>query len=665
MKAKDRIIELKKIIEDANRSYYIEDAPIMSDAEYDQLFRELSELENSNPHLIDMFSPTQRVGAFKKESLKFSSIRHRLPMLSLENSLDVNEFLDFDKRVKKNLSIDSVEYFVEYKFDGLAIELVYVNGHLFTAATRGNGEEGEDVTLNIKTFKNIPLVLSDSYFSNIRVEVRGEVILEKEDFRRLNYLRSEKGEAEFANPRNAAAGSLRQLDPQITAQRPLKFFAYSLSSPDNLSITNLSEAFSCLSELGFEVQRDVICTEDLQKIIDRYLYLENERDNLAFEIDGMVVKVNSFELQNKLGLRSRTPRYATALKFKPREEYTKILDITIQVGRTGAITPVAELNPVNIGGVVVKRATLHNFDEIKRKDIRIGDTVVVRRQGDVIPAVVSVIKEKRSGEEIIFNPPTICPICEGIIDKPIEEKVARCINSHCPAKLEQRLKHFVSKNAFDIENLGPKQLEQFLNLGLINQFSDIFKLNESDLSKLDRYGDRSIKRLLDSISAKRRIELNRLIYALGIRHVGERTAKILANYYLNIESLRVASLEDLESIFEIGEVVARSICEFFKSENEIEMLNSLLEVVEIVPVESNQVSDKLAGEKIVITGTFNKFSREEMKKVIEINGGKVIDSVSKKTTLLVLGDDPGSKYEKAKSLNIKIIDEQEFSKLIS
>ena len=659
----DRIKELSQIIEEANQRYYAEDNPLMSDAEYDKLFRELELLEKEHPEVALEHSPTKRVGT--KASTPFAEVKHREPMLSLANAFDEQEFRDFDERVKKLLAEEAskLEYFCEYKFDGVAVEIVYQNGNFVLASTRGDGYTGEDITANVKTISGIPHQIEKGPLAGKSFEVRGEVIFPIKNFEDLNEKRIKQGETPFANPRNAASGSLRQLDSKITAERPLSFFAYSLSAETELALSE-EAALDFLKQASFPVQPDLLLSSEIEKVITYYQKLEEQRDNLPYEIDGVVVKVNSVAQQRILGERSRTPRWAVALKFAPREEFTKLLDITVQVGRTGTLTPVAELEPVNIGGVVVKRATLHNQDQIDKKDIRIGDKVVVRRQGDVIPAVVSVVMSARNGTEKKFELPKQCPECNTDAVKESEEDVAlRCPNSQCPAKLIERLKHFVSRLAFDIDTLGEKHLRQLINVGLVKNMADIFVLEVSKLQELERMGEKSAQNMLDAIEKSKNISLAKFIYALGIRHVGERTAEILAEQAGDFEVLCSMSEEELEAVEEIGPKIAKTIAEFFADSVEQEIVNKLFEYGVNIQKQSSMVEPKgnaFQDEVVVLTGTLQQMPRNEAKAKIKAQGGKVTESVSKSTTLLIAGEKAGSKLAKAEKLGIKVIGEEEF-----
>lgn len=680
-----RAEELRAKILRANEEYYLEDNPSLSDAEYDRLFRELQQIEESFPDLKTPASPTQRVGARKSGrgpgaaiypstergphlEVPFTPLRHREPMLSLENALDEEEIREFDRRTVKLLDATpgAIRYTAEYKLDGLAVELVYAKGTLLSAATRGDGVVGENVTPNARTIRSIPRRLGTAAGLPDLIEVRGEVILDHESFERLNAERSAAGEPRFANPRNAAAGSLRQLDPGVTARRPLTFFAYSIGGSDTLPVRSHTDELQLLSRLGFTVQEDVLVSSSLEEIIADYRRLEAERDRLPFEIDGVVVKVDDLAHHARLGARSRTPRWAVAFKFPPREEHTRLLDISVQVGRTGALTPVAELEPVRIGGVVVRRATLHNQDEIDRKDIRIGDTVIVRRQGDVIPAVVGVVHAKRTGEEKAYRIPDTCPVCGGAVRRENENDARlRCTNLRCPAKVVNRLKHFVSRGAFDIESLGEKLLDRLVEMGRLTNAADIFTLTQSELEEMERMGERSAANVIAAIDARREVPLSRFLFALGIRHVGERTAKSLAKHARTLKRLKEMTAEELEEIEDIGPKVAQAIAEFFADDGERELLRQL-EANGVRPLEEEGPADAVegpfSGQVAVITGTLPSLTREEAESLIEELGGTVSGSVSRKTTFVVAGDKAGSKLKKAAELGITVIDEAELLK---
>ena len=668
--ALERMKELVPQLNSAAKAYYYTSAPLMSDAEYDLLFRELEALEERFPDLQLPESPTLQVGAKQEEALAtFAPIRHREPMLSLANALDQQEFQDFHERVLKLAGSEKVLYAVEYKYDGLAVEIVYEKGRLSTAATRGDGPTGENITENVKMIPSVPKTLNGV---PDRIEVRGEIVMRSKEFERLNASRVAAGEPPFANPRNAAAGSVRQLDSKVTASRPLDFFAYGLASPGELfiggrKVDSISSMSAAAAALGFQVSKDALYTDSVDAILALHAELTNQRDSLPFEIDGLVVKVDSFAEQRELGFRSRTPRWAVALKFPAREEYTKLLDITAQVGRTGVLTPVAELEPVRISGVVVRRATLHNQEEIDRKDIRIGDTVVVRRQGDVIPAVVAVVTEKRTGDERKYHLPSTCPECGSKVVKAAEDDTAfRCSNPQCPAQLLHRLRHFVARRAFDIDSLGEKLLEQLLESKLITSAADLFALKQSDLLPLERMGEKSAKNIVEGIARSRKISLARFLHALGIRHVGEQTAIALASAAGNLETLRAMTVEQLQEVPDVGEKVAKSIFEFFRDAGELEIVDALLRNgVEIETIERKKLGDRFRNELVVLTGSLSQLTREDAADRIREQGGEVGSSVTAKTTLVVAGEKAGSKLKKAEQLGVPVIDEAEFLRRLS
>lgn len=671
-KATLRLHELCSLLSAANEAYYGTDNPTLADAEYDRLMRELESLEQEHPELKLADSPTLRVGA--ATSTPFAPVRHREPMLSLDNALNSDEFLEFDERVRKALEKSGIEksglelrYSGECKFDGLAVEIVYQNGRLTSASTRGDGEVGEDVTANVKSIKTVPHRLKQSFAE--RIEVRGEVVLSHEGFRALNAIRSEKEESLFANPRNAAAGSLRQLDSTISAQRPLEFFAYGVVAEHSSSISGFpgqqGEVIPWLAQLGFQVQSNPTTDQTADGILGYFSTLEEQRERLPYEIDGIVVKVESFAAQQLLGFRARSPRYAVALKFPPREETTQLLDIRLQVGRTGVVTPVAELAPVEIGGVVVRRATLHNEQEILRKDIRIGDTVLVRRQGDVIPAVVSVVTSLRTGAERKFRMPNECPECHSqLVRSETGEVAIRCENISCPATVVERLRHFVSRGAFDIESIGEKLVEQLFASGLVRTPADLFRLDSEKLVGLERMGPILMQKIITNIDSRKSISLPRFLFGLGIRHVGEQTALLLAKHGRTLQQVRAMDVKRLKELPDIGPRVAESIFAFFSQPQSMNLVDDLLESG-VKPLEHEGISEEaldgvFSGEVVVLTGTLSLMTRDEAKQALLSQGARVVESVSKSTTLLVAGEKAGSKLEKAKALGISIVDEREF-----
>jgi len=671
MKAEKENIKkkIKELIEKINvfdYQYYVLDNPSISDFEYDKVFRSLVDLENANPDLIQPDSPTQRVGGEALEA--FESVIHRQAMLSLNNAFEEDELIAFDKRIKDDIGIDEVEYAVEPKFDGLAITLTYENGIFVQGATRGDGYTGENVTHNLKTIRSIPTKLNHPNPPKI-LEVRGEVLMLKKDFELLNKKQESLGEKKFANPRNAAAGSLRQLDPRITATRPLTFFSYGLGVCEpNLNLKTHTETIQLLKQFNLpisDLSASVKGVNGLQSFYEKVLKL---RDSLTYDIDGVVYKVNSFNYQNELGFVSRAPRWAIAHKFPAEEAVTEILDIDVQVGRTGAITPVARLKPVFVGGVTVTNATLHNEDEMIRKDIHIGDVVSVRRAGDVIPEIVRVLIDKRPKTINKFKMPTACPECGSPLVRIDDEAVIRCSGGLiCPAQQKQSIIHFASRKAMDIEGLGDKSVEQLVTVGLIHGLPDIYKLQLTKLINLDRMAEKSGQKLLDAIEKSKKTTLPRFIYALGIRNVGESTAKDLAGFYGDLNEIMKQREENLQLVPDIGPTVAKSISNFFKQNKNREVIQSLIKLGVNWPKHDirKSTSGIFAAKTFVLTGTLPSMSREEAKSVIEMNGGKVAGSVSKKTDYVVAGTDAGSKLTIAQELGIKVISQDELLKLIN
>jgi len=664
------IKKLRIEIERHNYLYYVQDNPEISDAEYDILFRELQNLESEHPEFITPDSPTQRVGAPPLEA--FGTIIHRVPMLSLENAMNKEELYAFDERVRKILnSGEEITYVAEPKLDGLAVELVYVDGKLTNGSTRGDGITGEDITQNLRTVKSIPLRLRFPLFDEKEkgspsvVEVRGEIFIEKKGFIQLNKTRLDRGESPFANSRNASAGSLRQLDSSITAQRPLKFFCYELGYIEGKSFDSHEEALQTLKSWGLPVNPNIQVCQGIEKAAKYYHELEEKRDSLPYEIDGVVIKVNSEAERNKLGARSRSPRWAIAGKFKAQQATTIVIDIETSVGRTGAITPVAHLEPVNIGGVMVSRATLHNQDEIDRKDIRIGDTVLIQRAGDVIPEVIKVILEKRPNGTQPYRLPSTCPICGGDIIRPEDEAVARCQNISCPAQVKGRIEHFASKRAMDIDGLGSKLIHQLVDIGLIHNVADLYSLDVEKVSSLERMAEKSASNLINAIDSSRKTTLARFIYGLGIRNVGEHLATVLASEFKQLKALMNAELEQLQNIDEVGPIVAESIVKFFKNDDNNNVIQQCLDGgIELEPPPPDYSSQKLSGTTFVFTGSLSSFSRNEAKMMVEAIGGRATNSVSKNTDYLVAGPGAGAKLTKAKESGTTILTEKEFLKLI-
>jgi DNA ligase (NAD+) len=665
---KDEINKLREELKYHDQLYYELDAPTISDAEYDRLKQKFRELEAQHPEFIDLFSPTQIVGGKPLE--KFGKIVHSKPMLSLANAFGREDVEDFIARIKKFLNTDqSIEFLCEPKIDGLSFVAVYKNGELVSGATRGDGEVGEDITANIKTIKTLPhrVELKESF------EIRGEVYMDKEDFLKLNEIRIQKGEQIFANPRNAAAGSLRQLDPEITRSRNLKYFIWGGVYNKPHSQHELIETFK---SMGFITNPIIKLASDIQEIIDYYNHIFNIRADLNYDIDGVVYKVNSFGLQSRLGEISNAPRWAIAHKFPAQKAITKIMDIKIQVGRTGALTPVAELEPVGVGGVIVSRGTLHNEDEIRRKDFRIGDTVLIQRAGDVIPQVLEVDLTKRPEGANPFYMPEYCPVCGSRAVKEEDEAIRRCQGGlKCSAQVVERLKHFVSKSAFNIVGLGEKQIEEFYECGLIKSPVDIFLLQEKDEASQSKikfregWGARSVSNLWLSIQAAKTISLDRFIYALGIRFVGEVTSKLLAKNYSSVDILvegmqDESALEKLANIEGIGEKIGISIVNFFRDEFNINLITDLKKYVEITAYKLVQIESEISGKTIVFTGSLEKMGRIEAKSIAEKLGAHVASAITSKTDLLVVGSDAGSKLKKANELKIKVLSEEEWLKVV-
>jgi len=662
--AQKRIEKLKQVINYHRYLYHVEDRQEITDPAFDSLKAELRDLENQFPNLKTSDSPTQRVGG--KPLGGFEKIKHKKPMLSIEDVFTKDEVVQWEKYLQR-LNVGNIEYFCEPKIDGFAISLVYEKGVFKTAATRGDGAIGEDVTQNIKTIGSIPLKLLfhkkinkdlmdivQKLINSGQFEIRGEVYMDKSEFNRIN----RESDKKYSNPRNLAAGSIRQLDPKVAASRRLKFLAYDIATDiysDNHPIPH-SMVHLILSSLGFRVELGKIC-KNIDQIMAFYEKVSKNRGNRAFLMDGVVILVNNTKIYNKLGVAGKSPRGIRALKFRAKQATTKIKDIIIQVGRTGAVTPVAILDPVNIDGACIVRATLHNEDEIKRLGVKINDTVIIERAGDVIPAINRVLKELRTGKEKSFNFPKKCPFCGFNLEK--DEVIWRCPNIACISRQKNYLSHFVSKKGFNINGLGPKIIEQLAEKGLINSPADLFKLKKKDLRDLEGFADKSADNLLKQIENSKNIDLNRFIYALGIRHVGEQTAVDLANMFGSINALKRAKLEDLDNIEDIGEISAKSIYNWFKNST---LLDDLLK--QGIIINNPKIKNKLNGATFVITGTLNSMTRDQAKLKIRSLGGKILSSIGSDLDYLVIGNNPGSKADKAKKLGVKIINEQEFINVI-
>jgi DNA ligase (NAD+) len=658
-----RIDELTREIEYHNYRYYVLDDPVVSDAEYDKLMLELSRLEEAFPELLSPNSPTQRVGA--QPLTEFSTIKHTLPMLSLQNAMSVDEVTDFDKRVKKLLNVQDVEYVMEVKIDGLAVELVYENGEFVLGSTRGDGFTGEDITQNLRTIKAIPMKILNipDIPAPELLEVRGEIYIGRKEFEELNKRRELSGEPIFANPRNAGSGSVRQLDPKITAGRKLNIFCYAMGEVRGINFDTHFQFLDYLKKWGFRVNPYAKLCKNMEELLKHYSDIHDAREKIPYEIDGTVIKVNRLDYQNVLGAVSRSPRWAIAYKFEAHEETTIIEDIIVGVGRTGALTPVAVLKPVTVSGVEVSRATLHNEDEIRRKNIMIGDTVIVSRAGDVIPEVVRVLKEKRTGAEKAFEMPGKCPVCNEQVIRPPGEAIRRCININCPAQIKGSIEHFASKRAMDIDGLGEKLVEQMVDKNIIRDVSDLYYLTKDTLAGLERMADKSARNIIDAINTSKKRSFARFIYALGIRNVGEHISGLLAERFKNIEELMDATEERLINIPEVGPEVSSSITAFFRDNKNRETIKRILDAgIEIV---HGEVSKKtLEGFIFVFTGSMNGMSRDEARKKVESLGAKTAPSVSRKITHVIAGEEAGSKLDKARELGLNILNEEEFLKMI-
>jgi DNA ligase (NAD+) len=659
-----RIAELRNIIEYHNKRYYQQDSPEISDTEYDRLMRELQDLESHHPEEFSATSPTQRVGA--SPLAKFAPFNHPSPMFSLGNAFSNEEIIEFDNRIKRLAGVESISYIAEPKLDGLAVNLIYENGIFKQGATRGDGTTGEDVTQNLKTISSLPLKMKHTSNNPVPsfIEIRGEVYIEKKPFQKLNLRRIEDGEEPFANPRNAAAGSLRQLDSKITARRPLNIFLYGIGDAKDISFSTHGEALQTLAGWGFPVNKNIEQTRDINVGIRYFERIGIIRESLPYEIDGIVLKVNDLALQKKLGNVSHNPRWALACKFPAAQATTVVKEILVGVGRMGTLTPVAIMEPVNVGGVMVSRATLHNEDEVIKKDVRVGDTVIVQRAGDVIPEVVRVIPEKRTGNEKKFKMPAKCPECGSEIVHFEGEVAHRCVNISCPAQLKEHIRHFASRGAIDIEGLGEKVSAQLFDARLIADPADLYFLKKEQLVALDRQAEKSAQNLIEAIGKSKNPPLDKFIYALGIRHVGERTAKLLAARFGSMENLVAAKQEDLTAINEIGPEIAASIVEFFHERKNIDVLNKFSKAG--VKPQKKEIDNNapLQGKSFVFTGSMESMGRSDAKSIVENLGGSIHSSVTKKTTYVVAGSDPGSKLDKAKSSGVKIISEEEFLKLI-
>jgi len=665
MDAEKRIAELRELINYHNRKYYIEDSPEIQDYEYDKLYHELLDLEEKNPHLITPDSPTQRVGGQAVDA--FTKVVHEVKMESLNDVFSIGELYDFDRRVKEATGNDSVEYIVEKKIDGLSVSLEYENGIFKRGSTRGDGVVGEDVTNNLKTIKTIPLRLSVPRGITLPyLEVRGEVYMAKKDFLDLNERQEAMEQKLFANPRNAAAGSLRQLDPSVTASRKLDIFVFNIQRVEGITFQTHSEALYFLKELGFKISPDFKVCSTIEEVIDEIHTIGEERGNLPFETDGAVVKINSLSLRELLGSTSKAPRWAVAYKYPPEEKKTLLKDIIIQVGRTGALTPNAVLEPVRLAGTTVSRATLHNEDFIKERDIRIGDTVWVRKAGDIIPEVIGVDFSARPENAVPFKMPEYCPVCGAPALREEQEAVTRCTGIECPARLFRSILHYASRDAMNIEGLGPAIIDMLLEKGFIKGIPDLYTLKDKkqELIALERMGDKSVENLLQSIEKSKENDLSRLIFGLGARYIGKRAAQLAAEYFKTMDALMTATSHEIQKVEEFGEKMAKSLESFLKQEQTVHTINLLKEYgVNMESKVQRQKSGVFSGLTFVLTGTLPTYTRAEATELIEQRGGKVSGSVSKKTSYVLAGEDAGSKLDKAIQLGVKIIDEDTFKKM--
>ena len=657
--AKNRIKKLTEEINYHNKIYYTDDNPEIEDYEYDKLFRELENLERDFPNLKEENSPTNKVGGMILE--KFEKFEHPIAMYSLSNVMNEEEFFDFDNRMKKEINSKDIKYTVENKFDGLALELIYQNGKLIVASTRGDGQVGENVTNNVKVMNNVPKNIKEKN----KLIIRGEALITKKDFEALNREREELEEVPFANPRNAASGGLRQLDSSESKKRRLKFFAYQIANYKDFNLTNEYKAMEFLSDLGFTVE-GVHPNIDAKEVLKIYNEIQLNRNKMDYEIDGLVIKVDDIKSQEKLGFLSRAPRFAVAFKFKPEEKETLLNNIEVQVGRTGALTPVAKLKPVQVGGVIVSNVTLHNPNEIKSKDIRIGDTVVVIRSGDVIPKIVRVNLDKRPKESKEFVFPNKCPVCGGDTAITEGDVIVRCINEECPSKITKYIEYFVSKAAMNIDGIGKEWIATFTKSGLVKNPADIYKIKKTDLYKFERMGEKLADNMLNSIKESKKTTLKRFIYSLGMRQVGETTADLLAKYFTSIDNFKKATIEDLENIEGIGEISAKSIYDFLNNDKSKKIIDDLLAVgVEPIFEKMAITESKLTGKNVVITGSIEGFTRTSAKETAERLGATVQSSVSKTTDILIVGEKAGSKLKKAEELGIEIMPADDFIKLVN
>ncbi len=663
--AKKEIEKLKTIIRRHDHLYYVLNKPEITDHEYDSLYRKLKSLERARPELITPDSPTQRIGG--RIAKVFPAVRHFAPMMSLDNTYSAEEIREFDERVRKNLKGEKIEYVVELKFDGVSASLVYKNGKWARGATRGDGAEGDDVSENLKTIRSIPLVFGETVKKvPAIIEVRGEVYMTKKAFEKLNAEKNGPREEPFANPRNAAAGSLKLLDSGLVAKRGLDIYIWGAGHYEGIDFKTHAEILEYLKDAGFRVNPHYKVCKNIEEVIDYCDSFENKRHSLGFEIDGMVLKVNDLNQESRLGATAKSPRWAIAYKFPAQRALTEIKDIEVGVGRTGAITPVAVLKPVHLSGTTVSRASLHNFDEIARLDVRIGDHVYVEKSGEIIPKVISVAREKRTGREKVFKIPEHCPACGSSLAREEGEVILRCENVGCPAQIKEAVLHFASRDAMDIEGMGEAIAGQLVDKSLIKDYGDIYNLKIDDVKSLERMAVKSASNLMDAVNASKSRELHRLIYGLGIRHVGSHAAWVLASHFGAIDKLRRASLEELSGVWEIGTVMAESVCNFFRNRENLGILEKLKNAglkMNLAPA-VKKTSGPLEGKRVVITGTLKALSRPAAEDAVRKAGGSPSSSVSKNTDILVAGEEPGSKLDKAKALGVKIVGEKEFREML-
>lgn len=666
---KENIEKLRDIIRYHDRKYYVENNPEITDYEYDQRIKELQQLEKAHPHLITSDSPTQRVGG--EPLTQFPTISHKIPMLSIDNTYSDKELREFDQRIKRMAGIDvhqDIEYVVELKIDGVAVTLWYEKGLFAWGATRGDGFRGDDVTANLRTVRQIPLKLKpvDGRQEIPPVlEIRGEIYLPNKEFQRLNEEREESGEPQFANPRNAAAGTLKLLDSRVTAKRRLCIFAYAAGYVEGCELKTHLQCLELIHCFGLPVNPHTRICENIASVIQYCNEWDKKRNDLDYLVDGMVIKVNSLLLHEQLGATSKAPRWVISYKYQPEQAVTNIKEIVTQVGKTGTITPVANLSPVLLAGTMVSRATLHNFDEISRKDIRAGDHVIVQKAGEIIPQVVSVVKEKRNGTERIFQEPAFCPECKGVVRK--DGVYLRCHNPFCRAQAKRRIQYFASRHAMDIEGFGPALVEQLVDKGFLKDYADIYYLRHHDLVNLERMGEKSASNVMGAIGESKQRNLERLICGLGIPNVGIHTAEVLSEHFDTLDTLAQATLEELEGIYEIGPVVAKSILEFFQDKHTQGIIERLKESgvnVRKQTIQQSGKNTKIAGKSFLITGTLQNYSRKEAETLIKQQGGRIVSQISKKTNYLIVGEDPGSKLDKARVFNVPILDEEAFEKMI-